>query len=82
MRLRTAQRWLPGTRPVGRAGSPGPRAGQGTRRLPDELRLLIEGLALHPPEPSAAHARGHPGNTAPEYGWKPHGDLRWGVTRR
>lgn len=54
--LRTAQRWLTRYRAEGLAGlARAPRADRGTRRLPDDLRLLIEGLALRPPGPSAAH---------------------------
>ena len=45
--LRTAQRWLTRCRGGGLAAlARAPRADRGTRRLPEELRLLIEGLAL------------------------------------
>jgi hypothetical protein len=43
--LQTAQRWLSRYRVDGLAGLAGRRAPTGARRLPDELRLLIEGLA-------------------------------------
>lgn len=56
--MRTAQRWLTRYRAGGLAAlARAARADQGTRRLPEELRLLIEGLALRRPGPSAAHVQ-------------------------
>ena len=49
--LRTAQRWLTRYRADGMAGlARSARTDRGTQRLPDELRLLIEGLALVRPD--------------------------------
>ncbi|MBM0236157.1 DDE-type integrase/transposase/recombinase [Micromonospora sp. ATA32] len=45
------------------------RSDRGTRRLPDELRLLIEGLALRPPGPSAAHVHRVVVDVAKNEGW-------------
>jgi putative transposase len=68
--LRTAQRWLTRYRAAGLAGLVRPtRTDQGTRRLPDELRLLIEGLALRPPAPSAAHVHRVVVDVAEDQGW-------------
>jgi len=54
--LRTAQRWLALYRAGGLAGlARSSRADRGTRKIPDELRLLVEGLALRKPTPSAAN---------------------------
>ncbi|WP_218942375.1 Mu transposase C-terminal domain-containing protein [Salinispora sp. H7-4] len=68
--LRTAQRWLTRYRAEGLAGlARAPRADRGTRRLPDDLRLLIEGLALRPPGPSAAHVHRLVVDVAKNEGW-------------
>jgi len=70
VRLRTAQRWLARFRADGLAGlARSARADRGTRRLPDELRLLIEGLALRPPAPSAAHMHRTVADVAKDQGW-------------
>src|SRR5262245_59692711 len=70
VRLRTAQRWLARYRADGLAGlARSARADRGTRRLPDELRLLIEGLALRPPGPSAAHVHRVVAGVARDRGW-------------
>ena len=53
--LRTAQRWLRRYRQQGLAGlARTPHRDRGQRRLPEELRSLIEGLALRRPRPSVA----------------------------
>jgi putative transposase len=68
--LRTAQRWLTRYRDDGLAGLARPtRVDRGTRRLPEELRLLIEGLALRPPSPSAAHIHRVVVDVAKDQGW-------------
>jgi len=70
VRLRTAQRWLARYRADGLAGlARSTRADRGTRRLPDELRLLIEGLALRPPGPSPAHVHRVIVDVAKDQGW-------------
>jgi len=52
---RTAQRWARRYRQNGLAGlARTARADRGRRRLPADLQLLIEGLALKKPRPSAA----------------------------
>lgn len=69
--LRTAQRWLTRYRADGLAGlARSTRADRGSRRLPDELRLLIEGLALRPPAPSAAHVHRIVTGVAKDQGWR------------
>ena len=68
--LRTAQRWLARYRDEGLTGlARVPRSDWGTRRLPGELRLLIEGLALRPPGPSAAHVHRVVAEVARQQGW-------------
>ena len=68
--LRTAQRWLGRYRAGGLAAlARAPRADRGTRRLPEEMRLLIEGLALRRPGPSAAHVHRVVAGVAGEQGW-------------
>jgi putative transposase len=53
--LRTAQRWVRQYRQDGLAGlARSARADRGRRRLPADLQLLIEGLTLKKPRPSAA----------------------------
>ncbi|WP_412734307.1 Mu transposase C-terminal domain-containing protein [Krasilnikovia sp. MM14-A1259] len=68
--LRTAQRWLTRYRADGLAGlARSARSDRGTTRLPEDLRLLIEGLALRPPEPSAAHVHRVVVDVAKNQGW-------------
>lgn len=70
VRLRTAQRWLARYRASGLAGlARSARADRGTRRLPPDLRLLIEGLALRQPEPSTAHVHRVIVAVAKDQGW-------------
>jgi putative transposase len=53
--LRTVQRWMRQYRQAGLTGlARTARADRGRHRLPAELQLLIEGLALKKPRPSAA----------------------------
>lgn len=68
--LRTAQRWLTRYRAGGLAAlARAARADRGTRRQPEELRLLIEGQALRRPGPSAAHVHRVLVDVAAEQGW-------------
>lgn len=68
--LRTAQRWLALYRAGGLAAlARNSRADQGTRKIPDELRLLVEGLALRKPTPSAANVQRRAADVAAEQGW-------------
>jgi putative transposase len=68
--LRTAQRWLARYRTGGLAGLARPaRADTGRRRLPAELHMLIEGLALRRPAPSAAAVHRHVAEVAVDNGW-------------
>ena len=46
-----------------------PRADQGRSRLPEPLRLLIEGLALRKPAASAAHVHRQVTEVAEREGW-------------
>ncbi|SQD97377.1 MULTISPECIES: helix-turn-helix domain-containing protein [unclassified Parafrankia] len=70
VRLRTAERWLARYRTDGLAGLVrSARSDRGTRRLPNELRLLIEGLALRPPGSSAAHVHRVVAGVAKDQGW-------------
>jgi len=67
---RTVQRWLAryragGLAGLGRAG----RADRGRSRFPELLRLLIEGLALRTPVPSAAHVHRQVTAVAEREGW-------------
>lgn len=67
---RTAQRWLARYRVEGLAGlARPPRSDRGARRLPVEMQLLIEGLALRSPAPSAAHVHRVVAGIAPQHGW-------------
>jgi putative transposase len=67
---RTAQRWLARYRAAGLAGlARTPRRDQGRRRLPEELRLLIEGLALRRPAPSIAAVHRLVVEVAGAHGW-------------
>lgn len=67
---RTAQRWLAAYRDHGLAGLVvKARSDAGTRRLPDELFALIEGLALRRPAPSAANVHRQATVMAKRQGW-------------
>lgn len=68
--LRTAQRWLSRFRAQGLAGlARSPRTDRCGHRLPPDLQLLIEGLALRRPAPSAAHIHRQVAELAPGHGW-------------
>jgi len=68
--LRTAQRWLARYRADGLAGlARQPRRDQGHRRLPEELCLLVEGLALRRPAPSIAAVHRLVAEVARAHGW-------------
>lgn len=68
--LRTAQRWLQRYRARGLVGvARRPRADRGTRRFPDALIGLIEGLALQRPRPTAAAIHRRITTVATEHGW-------------
>ena len=67
---RTLQRWLAryragGLAGLGRAG----RSDRGRSRFPEPLRLLVEGLALRTPVPSAAHVHRQVSAVAEREGW-------------
>ena len=67
---RTLQRWLARYRAGGLAGlGRAPRADRGRSRFPEPLRLLIEGLALRTPAPSAAHVHRQVTAVAEREGW-------------
>ncbi|MEV0163395.1 Mu transposase C-terminal domain-containing protein [Nonomuraea fuscirosea] len=67
---RTLQRWLADYRRDGLAGlARHPRRDAGTRRLPGELQLLIEGLALQRPAPSVATIHRQVATVAAEQNW-------------
>ena len=67
---RTLQRWLARYRAGGLAGlGRAPRADRGRSRFPEPLRLLIEGLALRTPPPSAAHVHRQVTEVAEREGW-------------
>jgi putative transposase len=67
---RTLRRWLAAYRAGGLAAlARRPRADKGTRRMPEELRLLIEGLALRRPPPTAATVYRQVGQAARAAGW-------------
>jgi putative transposase len=70
--LRTAQRWLARYRTAGRAGlARSMRTDARVRKIPDQMLLLIEGLALSTPEPSVAHVHRQVTRIAAEQGWRP-----------
>jgi transposase len=67
---RTLQRWLARYRAGGLAGlGRAPRADRGRSRFPEPLRLLVEGLALRTPAPSAAHVHRQVAAVAEREGW-------------
>ncbi len=68
--LRTAQRWLARYRAEGLSGlARASRADRGVRKLTEDLRLLIEALALRRPAPSAAHVHRSVAGIAKDHGW-------------
>jgi putative transposase len=67
---RTLQRWLARYRAGGLAGlGRAVRADRGRSRFPEQLRLLVEGLALRTPVPSAAHVHRQVTAVAEQEGW-------------
>jgi putative transposase len=67
---RTLRRWLAAYRAGGLAAlARRPRSDRGTRRMPPELRLLIEGLALRRPPPTIATVHRRAAEVAREQGW-------------
>ena len=67
---RTLQRWLARYRAGGLAGlGRAARADRGQSRFPEPLRLLVEGLALRTPVPSAAHVHRQVTELAGREGW-------------
>ena len=67
---RTLQRWLARYRAGGLAGlGRAARADRGRSRFPEPLRLLVEGLALRTPAPSAAHVHRQVTAVAEGEGW-------------
>ncbi|MEU1881350.1 Mu transposase C-terminal domain-containing protein [Streptosporangium sp. NPDC020072] len=71
---RTARRWAARYRNGGLAAlAPRTRSDAGTRRMPEQLRMLIEALALRSPQPSAATVYRQTQELAREHGWPPPG---------
>jgi putative transposase len=67
---RTLQRWLSRYQDGGLAGlARSQRADRGRSSFPEELRLLVEGLALRTPVPSAAHVHRQVAAVAEREGW-------------
>ncbi len=67
---RTLQRWAARYRSAGLAGlARAGRADRGQRRIPADLRLLIEGLALRRPPPSVATIHRQVAGVADDLGW-------------
>jgi putative transposase len=67
---RTLQRWLARYQAGGLAGlGRAPRADRGRSRFPEPLRLLVEGLALRTPVPSAAQVHRQVTAVAKREGW-------------
>src|SRR6266568_804967 len=67
---RTLRRWLAAYRAGGLAAlARRPRSDRGTRRMPPELQLLIEGLALRRPPPTIATVHRQAAQVAREQGW-------------
>ena len=67
---RTLRRWLAAYRAGGLAAlARRPRSDRGTRRMPPELQLLIEGLALRRPPPTIATVHRQAAEVARAQGW-------------
>jgi putative transposase len=67
---RTLRRWLASYRAGGLAAlARHPRADRGQHRMPADLRLLIEGLALRRPPPTVATVHRQAAEVAREQGW-------------
>jgi putative transposase len=67
---RTLRRWLAVYRTGGLAAlARRPRSDRGTRRMPPDLQLLIEGLALRRPPPTIATVHRQAAEVAREQGW-------------
>jgi putative transposase len=67
---RTLRHWLARYRAGGLAGlGRAARADRGRSRFPEPLRLLVEGLALRTPAPSAAHVHRQVSAVAEREGW-------------
>jgi transposase len=67
---RTLRRWLAAYRAGGLAAlARRPRSDRGRRRMPPELQLLIEGLALRRPPPTVATVHRQAAEVAREQGW-------------
>ena len=67
---RTLRRWLAAYRAGGLAAlARRPRSDRGTRRMPPELQLLIEGLALRRPPPTIATVHRQAAQVARDQGW-------------
>ena len=67
---RTLRRWLAAYRAGGLAAlARRPRSDRGTRRMPPELQLLIEGLALRRPPPAIATVHRQAAEVARAQGW-------------
>jgi putative transposase len=67
---RTLQRWLARYQASGLAGlGRAVRADRGRSRFPEPLRLLVEGMALRTPVPSAAHVHRQVTAVAEREGW-------------
>lgn len=81
--MRTAQRWLARYRTGGLVGlARQPRSDCGVPKVPDELRLLIEGLALRRPAPSTANVARQVAQVAAEQGWPiPSYDVVYDIAR-
>ncbi|MFC4912285.1 helix-turn-helix domain-containing protein [Actinomadura gamaensis] len=68
--VRTAERWAARYRRGGLAAlAPRPRKDVDRRRMPEELQLVIEALALRTPRLSAAAVHRRVQELAPEHGW-------------
>ena len=67
---RTLRRWLAAYRAGGLAAlARRPRSDRGCRRMPPELQLLIEGLALRRPPPTIATVYRRAAQVARDQGW-------------
>ncbi len=80
---RTLERWVARYRSEGLAGlARRRRIDSGSHRIPDRLRLLIEGLALERPRRSVASIRRKACEVAEREGWEqPSYKLIWSVVR-